>query len=128
MRILIDESLHRDFERELGDLDVSTVGREGWLSLRNGVLLRAAVARGFDVLITRDRAMRYQQNLEKIGIAVLVLVRARNRIDDLRMLAPEILSIVPLLRPGDVYEIGPLRGDLVCDLPVTQRAAVTITG
>ena len=128
MRILIDESLHRDFERELGDLDVSTVGREGWLSLRNGVLLRAAVARGFDVLITRDRAMRYQQNLEKIGIAVLVLVRARNRIDDLRMLAPQILSIVPLLRPGDVYEIGPLRGDLVCDLPVAQRAAVTITG
>jgi hypothetical protein len=128
LRILIDESLHRDFERELGDLDVSTVGREGWPSLRNGVLLRAAVARGFDVLITRDRAMRSQQNLEKIGIAVLVLVGVRNRIDDLRMLASQILSIAPLLRPGDVYEIGPLRGDLICDRPVAHRAAVTMTG
>ena len=131
MRILIDESLHRDFERELGDLDASNVGREGWLGLRNGVLLRAAVARGFDVLITRDRAMRYQQNLEKIGIAVLVLVRVRNRIEDLRMLAPQIRSILPLLRPGDSYEIAPLPGDVICDRPMAtppQRAAVTITG
>jgi hypothetical protein len=59
---------------------------------------------------------------------VLVLIRVRNRIDDLRMLVPQIFSILPLLRPGDVYEIGPLRWDIVFDRPLAYRAAVTITG
>jgi hypothetical protein len=118
LRILIDESLHRDFERQLADLDVSTVRGEDWLGLRNGVLLRAAVAAGFDVLITRDRSMRHQQNIEKVGIAVLVLVGVRNRVDDLRMLVPQIRSILALLRPGDVYEIAPLKGDAICDREV----------
>lgn len=115
MRILIDESIHGHFGRHLADLDVSTVRGEDWLGLSNGALLRAAVDAGFDLLITRDRAMRYQQNLEKIGIALLVLVGIRNRVPELRMLVPQIRSILPLLRPGDVYEIGPLKGDVVCD-------------
>lgn len=115
MRILIDETVNRDFERELADLDVSTVRAEDWLGMRNGVLLRAAAAAGFGVLITRDRAMRLQQDLEGIGIAVIVLGGVRNRIEDLRMLTSQIRSLLPYLRPGDVYEIAPLKGDIVCD-------------
>ena len=115
MRILIDESIHRDFGLHLVGLEFSTVRREDWLGLRNGVLLRAAVDAGFDVVITRDHSIRYQQNLEKIGIAVLVLGGVRNRIEELRMLVPQIRSILPLLRPGDVYEIAPLKGDAICD-------------
>jgi hypothetical protein len=83
--------------------------------MRSGVLLRAAVDAGFDVLITRDRSMRFQQNLESIGIAVIVLTGVRNRIDELRMLTSQIRSILPYLRPGDCYEIAPLKGDVICD-------------
>jgi hypothetical protein len=83
---LIDESLHRDFEGQLADLEVSTVRGEDWLGLRNGVLLRAAAATDFDVR--------------------------------LRMLVPQIRSILPLLHPGDAYEIAPLKGDAICDREV----------
>src|SRR5207253_5651388 len=122
MRILIDESLPALLAAELEGFDVSTVRRQGWIGLRNGVLLRAAVDAGFDVVITADRALRYQENLRAIGISVLVLARVRNRIEDLRMLVPQILSILPLLRPGDSHEIAPLPGDAICDREIPQFA------
>ena len=128
MRILIDESVNRRFEQELADRSVSTVRAEGWLGLRNGALLPAAIAANFDVLITRDRALPFQQNLEKLGIAVLVLVRVRNRLEDLRMLTSQVRSILPLLRPGDAYEIAPLPGDVICDRPMTQLLAAVAAG
>jgi hypothetical protein len=121
MRILIDESLPKRLAAEFEGLNVSTVRREGWNGLRNGVLLRAAVEAGFDVVITADRALRYQKNLEAIGISVLVLSRVRNRFREVRMLVPQIRSILPLLRPGDAYEIGPLRGDMICDRPIADQ-------
>ena len=62
-----------------------------------------------DVLITRDRSLPYQHNLRRIGISVLVLTGVRNRVEELRMLVPQILSILPLLFPGDAYEIAPLK-------------------
>lgn len=120
MRILIDESLPTELAGEIAGFDVSTVRREGWAGLRNGLLLRTAVDSGFSVLITMDRAIPYQQNLQAIGIAVLVLRRVRNRIPDVRMLVPQILSILPLLRPGDSFEISPLRGDVIADRPAVS--------
>src|SRR5207244_3372203 len=116
------ESVAHPFEAELTALNVATVRDLGWSGLRNGVLLRAAVDAGFDVLITRDRSLPYQQNLRRIGISVLVLTGVRNRIEDLRMLVPQILSILPLLRPGDAYEIAPLPGDAICDREIPQLA------
>ena len=115
MRILLDESIAQLFAKELADLEVSTVRGEGWTGMRNGALLRAAVDAGFAVLITLDHSLPYQQNLPRIGISVLVLRGIHNRIEDLRMLVPQIRSILPLLRPGDVYEIAPLKGDAICD-------------
>src|SRR5438132_4176035 len=122
MRILIDESLPVLLAAEFEGFDVSTVRRQGWIGLRNGVLLRAAVDAGFDVVITADRALRHQQNLGTIEISVLVLVRVRNRFRDVRMLVPQILSILPLLRPGDSHEIAPLPGDAICDREIPQLA------
>ena len=84
LRVLVDESLPRRFARELSELQASTVREEGWLGLRNGVLLRAAVDRGFTVLITADRSLEFQQNLAALGIAVVVL-GGRNRLQDLRI-------------------------------------------
>ena len=116
MRILIDESLPNPLAGELAEQhDVSTVRDQHWLELRNGVLLRAAVDAGFDVLLTADRSLPHQQNLKAIGISVLVLTGVRNRIDDLRLLTSQIFSILPLIRPGDAYEIAPLKGDAICD-------------
>lgn len=128
MRILIDESLPRSLTREFTGLEVSSVRELRWTGLRNGVLLRTAVDAGFDVLITADRALPPQQNLQAIGISVLVLTQVRTRIRDLRLLVPQILSILPLLRPGDSFEIAPLRGDTIFDRPLHLLADARATG
>jgi hypothetical protein len=103
--VLIDESLPVELADELPFANTSTVRAERWLGLRNGVLLRAAVAAGFTVIVTADGDLRYQQNLRKIGIAAVVVQRVRNRIEDLRPLLPRIVAAVPDLAPGDVAEI-----------------------
>lgn len=121
MRILLDESLPRSLARQLEGHDVSTVRDRRWLGLRNGVLLRAAADAGFEVLITGDRSMPYQQNIRKTGISVLVLTGVRNRFDDLRYLVTQIQSVLPLLKPGDAVEIGPLKGDVICDRPLADQ-------
>lgn len=106
MRVLIDESLPVELADELSVERTSTVRAERWLGLRNGVLLRTAVAAGFTVIVTADGDLRYQQNLRRIGIAAIVVQRVRNRIEDLRPLIPKIVAAIPTLGPGDVIEIS----------------------
>jgi predicted nuclease of predicted toxin-antitoxin system len=105
LRVLVDESLPVELADEL-PFDTSTVRAQKWLGLRNGVLLRAAVAAGFDVILTADGDLRYQQNLRKIGIAAIVILRVRNRIEDLRPLIPQIAAAIPTLAIGAVVEIS----------------------
>ena len=66
----------------------------GWASKSNGELLALAAA-DFDVFLTSDRNLSHQQNLSAFDIAVVVLVAASNRIDDLRPLVPRILEVLP---------------------------------
>ena len=74
MRVLLDESLPRPLGRLLIGLAVQTVGQAGWASFKNGVLLQLA-ASDFDVLITADQNIEFQQNLETLPLAVVVLWR-----------------------------------------------------
>jgi len=105
LRVLVDESLPIAFAAELRDHDVSTVRAQRWLGLRNGVLLRAAVDAGFDVLITADKALRHQQNLRAIGVAVVLIMHVRNRIADLRPLVPRVLAAIAEVRKGELAVI-----------------------
>ena len=92
MRVLLDESLPVELADELPGFDVTTVRARGWLQMRNGVLLRAAVDAGFTVILTADSDLPYQQNLRKLGIAAVTVTRVRNRIEDLRPLIPHIVA------------------------------------
>ena len=105
MRVLIDESLPVELADELPDIDASTVHAQRWLQLRNGVLLRAAVAAGFSVILTGDQDLQYQQNLRRIGIAAVVVSGIRNRIEELRPLIPRIIDALHAVRTGEVIEI-----------------------
>ena len=89
--------------------DVSTVRDQGWLGLRNGVLLRAASAAGFDALITADSSLRHQQNVARSGVSVIVLVNVRNRLSSLRPLIADVLVALATIRRGEVLEIRPPR-------------------
>lgn len=69
MRILLDESLPKELQSELPGHDVRTVQEMGWSSLRNGELLARSVNQ-FEVFLTADQNLRYQQNLAALPVAV----------------------------------------------------------
>jgi hypothetical protein len=77
----------------------------GWAGIKNGALL-ALAEQDFDVFITADRNLAFQQNLPKFNIAIIVLHATSNRLADLRPLAPKILSTLSTLSKGVAEHIG----------------------
>jgi hypothetical protein len=73
MRVLFDHGTPAPLRRELVGHTVETAYERGWSRLINGDLLNAAEAAGFDVLVTTDKNLRYQQHLSARRIAVVVL-------------------------------------------------------
>jgi len=78
MKLLLDECVTRYLKRDLIGHDVSTVDEAGFKGLKNGALLRAADG-NFDVLVTVDKSIRHQQNLQSFQIAVLLLNARTNQ-------------------------------------------------
>jgi predicted nuclease of predicted toxin-antitoxin system len=93
MKILLDECIDRKLAREFPGYEVKTVPQMGWAGVKNGQLLALAEAE-FDVFITVDRNLSFQQNLPQFNIAVIVLQALSNRLADLQPLAPKILAIL----------------------------------
>lgn len=107
MRLLIDESIPEQIEPYLIEFSPATIRREGLKGLRNGVLLRAAVDRGFNVIFSADQSLRFQQNLGRIGIAAIVIVNIRNRMKDILPVLPRIKAAVRTIQRGEIIEIYP---------------------
>ena len=105
MRILLDESLPRQLAALMPQHEVRTVKQMGWAGTRNGPLLQLA-AQQFDVLLTADRSLEFQQNLKHVRIVVVVLVATTNRIESLRPLVPSLLKVLPTAKPGQVLLIA----------------------
>jgi hypothetical protein len=103
MRIIIDECVPSIVKRALPDRDISTVQQMGWAGAKNGKLL-SLVASDFDVFITSDQNLRYQQNLSSFGIAVIVL--PSNQVPIVKQLVPAIEQALESLRPGDLVEVS----------------------
>jgi O-succinylbenzoate synthase len=103
--VLLDEDVHHQLRRHLRGHDVATVQRMGWSGIRNGSLITLAVEAGFDVMLTYDRNMEYQQNIKGVNLAIVVIVSRNNRIDAILSLVPAILEALPLLKPGEFVRI-----------------------
>jgi hypothetical protein len=106
MRILLDECAPRPLKRELPAYEIRTVVEMGWAGTKNGALLRLMHQEGFTVLLTTDQNLRYQQNLQQAGVAVIVLVAPSNRLSDLVPLLPDVRNVLKTITAGDVIEIG----------------------
>ncbi|MEQ9550819.1 MAG: hypothetical protein RIM23_14535 [Coleofasciculus sp. G3-WIS-01] len=106
MRILLDECAPRPLKRELADYEIRTVVEMGWSVKKNGELLRLMSQEGFTVLLTTDQNLRYQQNLQQAGVAVIVLVASSNRLPDLIPLMPDVRDVLNTIAPGDVTEVA----------------------
>jgi len=74
--------------------------------MKNGDLLRAAQAAGFEVFLTADQGIPYQQNLEAIGMASIVLAAPTSRLADLEPLMPRVGEALATIRPGDVVRVA----------------------
>ena len=105
MRILLDESLPRDLIAQLPGHEVATVRSAGWSGVKNGKLLALAASR-FDVFVTADRNLEYQQNLATLPIAVVVLAVRRTRIEAILPLVPELLVLLNQLAPRTLRTVG----------------------
>ena len=105
MKLLLDECIDRRLAGELPGHEVQTVPQAHMAGLKNGRLLAAAESQ-FDVFVTVDRNLSFQQSLPKFKIAVLVLRAPTNRLVDLRPLVPQILAALPTLQKGKATLIG----------------------
>ena len=74
MRVLFDQGTPVPLRRYLPDHSVTTVYENGWSTLENGALLRAAEGEGFEILVTTDQKIKYQQNLDGYNLAIVVLM------------------------------------------------------
>jgi PIN like domain len=106
MRILLDECAPRPLKRELADYEIRTVVEMGWAGKKNGELLRLMSQEGFTILLTTDQNLRYQQNLQQAGVAVIVLAAPSNKLSDLLPLIPEACNVLNTIVPGEVIEVG----------------------
>ena len=102
MRILLDENLDWRLRRDLPNHEVESVSLIGWAGTKNGALLRKAVESAFDVLVTMDGKMVFEQNISIHAIAIVALRAKSNRLADTRPLMTPLLGLISDLRPGTI--------------------------
>lgn len=108
MRVLIDECLPAGLKESLAALGhkCETVRRVGYGAKKNGELLSLMEGQ-WDVLLTNDRNIKYQQNISGRNVSILILCAKSNRIKDLLPLMPACAQALLSLVPGSVVEVGP---------------------
>jgi len=105
VKILLDECLPRRLKSLFGNHKVTTVPEAGWAGTKNGALLGLA-EKEFDVSITIDQNLQYQQNLKGRSIAIVLLVAPSSNYEVLEKLVPEILSVLPSIKPGQITQVS----------------------
>jgi len=101
--VLLDENVPHRLRALIADHDVRTVAFQKWTSLTNGDLVRAAEKAGFDVMLTADRSMRYQQNLALRRLAIIVL--STNEAVVVAANVPKIVDAIAAAKPGNFLEL-----------------------
>jgi predicted nuclease of predicted toxin-antitoxin system len=105
MKIILDECLPRRLIRDLHSYSVTTVPRQGWAGTTNGELL-AKVEGEFDIFITLDSNIAFQQNLENLKLCVIVIRAVNSRYETLQPLIPDIVQAVDRAKVGNIVVIG----------------------
>jgi|SRR5579863_721736 len=105
MRVLLDECVPRALRRDIPGHEVKTVAEAGWAGVKNGELLRLA-ATAFDLMITVDRNLEYQQSFDGVSLAVIVVHAPSNDIAVLRPLMSAVVAAIAQARAGAVTHVG----------------------
>jgi hypothetical protein len=105
MRVLLDESVPKALGFAIEDHFVRTAQTAGFAGLLNGELMAAMKNAGYDVLITFDQNLPYQQNAN-LPVAVIVLVARNNRVETALSFVPTITTALAKLQPGELIKLG----------------------
>jgi Domain of unknown function (DUF5615) len=103
--VLLDEQLPRQLAGHLVGHDVRTVQQQSWSGFKNGALLTAAEQAGFDVFVTADRNLEYQQSFRGRKLGVVVLIALSNALEDLLPLVSEALEAIVRVQPGQILRV-----------------------
>lgn len=99
MKVLLDECVDWRLSRDIVGHDVKTARQMGWAAIKNGELL-ALASTEFDVFVTVDRSLFFQQDLASFSVSVIILRAKTNRLADLRPLVPRLLHAIRTVAPG----------------------------
>lgn len=105
MKILLDECIPQGLCKSFREHACHAARQAGFGGKKNGELLKLAEAAGFEVLITVDRNVSYQQNFHGRSIALVVLEVQSNRLKDLLLYLPACLSALRSMKPGQVLRV-----------------------
>jgi len=105
MKVLLDECVTRYLKRNFAEHEVRTVEEAGFKGLKNGRLLQAASGQ-YEVLITVDQNLQYQQNLKYFAIAIVVLKAKRSTYPMLKPLMPQVLEVLEKIKPGEMIVVS----------------------
>ena len=104
MKLLLDEDLDPRIRHEFANHDARTVKYMGWLGEKNGELLKLARDQ-FDVFVTCDQSIPYQQNLTQDDVAILIFRAKTNSLKRLQPLIPQALKNLKNIRRGEIVFI-----------------------
>jgi hypothetical protein len=102
--VLFDEDVPRPLRRDLPGFEIQTVVEAGWSGVKNGELLRRAEL-AFDVFLTADRNLRFQQNTSRLQLGIVVLAIGSTKLNDLLPYALQISAALASVEPGQVVEV-----------------------
>ena len=106
MKLLVDEFVPRKFKSSLPGHDCRTVPEQGLAGKKNGELLSLAEKAGFQVFLTLDRGLEYEQNLQRRTIAIILIRAKSSRLADLLPHSTEILRVLGFIRPCEIVKVG----------------------
>ncbi len=95
MKILLDECVTKHLKPHLSGYQVSTVRELGWSGVKNGKLMTLCVENGFDILLTIDKNLQHQQNLEKYPVTIIILNSYSSKVEELVEFLPEFELQLP---------------------------------
>ena len=105
MKILLDECVTKKVKTFLGGHAVFTIGQMEWRGLKNGMLLKQAEQKNFDILLTIDKNISYQQNMANYNIAIVVLNTNNSNIETLQDYIPNFINQIKNFEKGKLYVI-----------------------
>lgn len=105
MKVLFDECVPKRLRRSLAGYDVTTVPEAGWAGFKNGALLRRA-AEGFDLFVTVDRNIFFQQNPKSLLIPVIIIHSKSNKLADLKPFIPRLLNLLTQKLDKTIHHVG----------------------